>query len=149
MEQESTSDLMKILKSTEKSGFEKYEKDHLPEEPADFVAYMDAFINEKKLKRQDISQSADISRDYGYQLLSGRSRAKNRDTLLRLFFAMGLTLKEVQRALELYPQPPLYPKNRRDALLIIAFNKGNFTVDQVNEWLAAHGEPELARGKNA
>lgn len=58
---------------------------------------------------------------------------------------MKLSLKETQRALELYGLPPLYPKKVRDAILIIAINRSIGSVDEVNEILETHGEPTLSR----
>lgn len=58
---------------------------------------------------------------------------------------MGLTLKETQRALSLYEMPVLYPKHRRDALLIIALNRRITSVDTVNQWLEEAGEAPLNR----
>ncbi len=106
---------------------------------------MDFIIEEKKLKRQDIFQKADIPQKYGYKILSGESHTTDRDKLLRIFIAMGMNLKETQRALELYKMPALYPKRQRDAIIIIAINKGVSCVDTVNEWLSQYGEKELTR----
>ena len=86
-----------------------------------------------------------MPKKYGYKLLNGESHTKDRDTLLRIFIAMGMNLKEVQRALALYGMPGLYPKKRRDAIFIIAFNEGISSVDTVNSWLREYGETELTR----
>ena len=69
----------------------------------------------------------------------------DRDKLLRLFFAMGLELPQAQRGLELYGLAALYPRKKRDAILIIAFNRGISWVDQVDDLLIQHGEPPLSR----
>jgi predicted transcriptional regulator len=106
---------------------------------------MDLLISDKKLKRQDIFQKADMPQKYGYKLLSGESHTIDRDKLLRIFIAMNMTLKETQRALTLYGMPILYPKLKRDAIIIIALNKGISSVDTVNEWLIEHKEPALSR----
>jgi hypothetical protein len=145
MEQESTSELMKILKDAGKDDIGEYNSRHLSGVCSDFTVYMDSLIAEKHLKRQDIFQKADLPQKYGYKLLGGESRTRDRDKLLRIFIAMGLNLKETQRALELYGMPALYPRIRRDAVIIIAVNRGVSSVDTVNEWLSEHGENELSR----
>lgn len=145
MENESTSSLMKVLKTAGESDIREYEAKHLVGATNDFFVYIDALLSEKGLKRQDVFQKADMPRKYGYKLLSGESHTTDRDKLLRLFIAMNMTLKETQRALALYGMPALYPKLKRDAVLIIAFNKGVSSVDTVNEWLHEHGEAELTR----
>ncbi len=58
---------------------------------------------------------------------------------------MGMSLQETQRALELNEMRPLYPKDRRDMALIVAFNTGMTSVDEVNALLARHGCPALKR----
>ena len=145
MEEKSTDSLMHILQSAHAEDIDRYKETYLGDCCHSFPAYMDTLIREKALKRQDIFQRADLPWKYGYKLLSGETHTRDRDKLLRLFFAMKLNLKEVQRALALYGMPALYPKNRRDAVLIIAFNRGVCSVDTVNEWLEQHGEAELTR----
>ena len=145
MEEPSTSRLMDVLKSAGSTDLSEYEHTYLTKGCRSFPAYMDALISGKHLKRQDIFQKADVPQKYGYKLLTGESHTTDRDKLLRIFFAMEMDLKEVQRALALYPMPVLYPKNRRDAVMIIAINRRVHSVDEVNELLAAQGEEPLRR----
>lgn len=144
-QQDSTSALMEILKSADLKDIPRYSQDHLQGNITSFASYMDAIIAAKGLKRQDLFQRADLPQKYGYKLLTGERHTTDRDKILRLFFAMNLTLKEVRRGLALYGMPMLYPKRKRDAILIIAFNLGYSSVDEVNRILAEHGEPELSR----
>jgi len=143
-EKNSTSFLMDALKNAGKEELDQLSP-RLTAGDAAFPEYMDSILREKGLKRQDVFQRADLPQKYGYKLLSGESHTTDRDKLLRLFFAMGMTLRETQRALALYGLPALYPKKRRDAIFIIALNKGVSSVDTVNEWLAEYGEMELSR----
>lgn len=147
-QQYSTSMLMDVLKSADIKDIYRYSQDYISREPISFASYMDQLISAKCLKRQDIFQRADIPQKYGYKLLTGESHTNDRDKLLRLFFAMNLTLKEVRRGLELYGMPLLYPKIKRDAILIIAFNRSYSSVDDVNRILAENGEPELSRSRD-
>lgn len=143
--QYSTSVLMDVLKSADFQDIPQYSQAYLNDVNISFAAYMDELLLKKKLKRQDVLQKADIPQKYGYKLLTGERHTTDRDKLLRIFFAMHLTLKEARRGLELYKMPALYPKRRRDAILIIAFNKGYSSVDDVNKILSDHGEAELNR----
>lgn len=144
MEQESTAALMEVLKAARPGDVPGYQAKHLSQTFSNFAAYMDGLIEEKGLKRQDIFQKADLPQKYGYKLLSGESHTTDRDKLLRLFLAMGLTLVQTQRALALYGLPALYPRRRRDAILIIALNRGISSVDAVNDWLKEQGEAPLS-----
>lgn len=146
--QYSTSILMDVLKSTDVKDIDQYSQDYIAGSPTSFAAYMDEMLLTKGLKRQDVFQRADIPQKYGYKLLTGESHTTDRDKLLRIFFAMNLTLKEARRGLELYGMPMLYPKVKRDAILIIAFNRGYTSVDDVNRILAENGELELSRSRD-
>lgn len=143
MKQNSTAHLMNVLMNTEKEDIDQFTHKHLAGQFSGFPAYMDTIISKKGLKRQDIFQKADLPQKYGYKLLSGETHTTDRDKLLRIFIAMDMTLKETQRALELYGLATLYPKKKRDAIIIIAINKGISLVDTVNEWLTEQGESEL------
>ncbi len=145
MDEKDTSDLMHILQHTSPENIGAYEKAYLSHSLTDFSAYMDALIARKGMKRQTLFQKADLPQKYGYKLLSGEKRTRDRDNLLRLCIAMELTLKEVQRVLTLYKMPVLYPRLSRDAIFIIAINKGVGSVDLVNEWLREAGQPALSR----
>jgi len=143
MKEASTSRLMDVLKNTDDMTFADYEKEYLQKE-YDFVSYMDELIQEKNVKRSQLFVKADIPMKYGYKLLTRESITKDRDKLLRIFIALGMSLKEVQRALSLYGMAQLYPKNRRDVILIICFNHGINTVEEVNEKLQKEGEEPLS-----
>ena len=148
MEQESTSNLIGILKNTNEKDIDQYYKQHIESKSYhSFTAYMDDLIAKKRLKRQDILARADIPQKYGYKLLSGESRTSNRDKILRICLAMKLTLTETQRSLVLYGMHPLYPKNKRDAFLIIAINTNMYSIYDINERLVSYGLSELSTSK--
>lgn len=140
-----TSELEKFLSQAKKEDIFKFENQYLKGMNTSFPAYMDMLIEKKRMKRQDIFQKADIPQKYGYKLLTGESHTTDRDKILRLLIAMKATLKETQRALTLYGFSVLYPKVKRDAVLMIAFNKEIDSVETVNEWLEEAGEAPLSR----
>lgn len=143
MHDKSTDELMSVLQNLSiKDINDIYSEDFLGS-VRDFPALMDNIIEKKGLIRKDIFQRADIAWREGYKILRGEVRTANRDKLLRLFFAMELTLKQVQRALALYEMPQLYPRKKRDAVLIIAFNRKQYSLDRVNEKLMILGLPPL------
>ncbi len=145
MEQDSTSNLMNILKNASEKDVRQYYEQHINDKSyASFTAYMDDLIAQKQFKRQDILARADIPQKYGYKLLTGESHTTDRDKILRICIAMKLSLKEAQRALTLYGMQPLYPKNKRDVVFIIAFNKGISSVSDINQRLTELHLPELS-----
>ena len=100
-----------------------------------FMKYMTEKIKEKNLLKQDILLKADISLGYGYKLLSEEKVTKQRDVILRICYAAEFTVSEVQHALQLYHMEILYPRNPRDALLMVCFNERPGSVIDVNDLL--------------
>ena len=82
---------------------------------------------------------ADIPERYGYKLLSGEKRTRQRDVILRICYAAKFSLAETQRALKIYEMPELYAKVPRDALLMIAFNERPGSILDVNDLLNQKG----------
>ncbi|MBP8720835.1 MAG: hypothetical protein KBH72_09315, partial [Lachnospiraceae bacterium] len=76
---------------------------------------------------------------YGYKLLSGEKRTRQRDVILRICYAAKFSLAETQRALKKYEMPELYAKVPRDALLMIAFNERPGSILDVNDLLNQKG----------
>lgn len=64
---------------------------------------------------QKMFLQADIPERYGYKLLSGQKHTKQRDVILRICYAAGLSFDETQRALKKYGMVELYSEITRDA----------------------------------
>lgn len=118
MSEKSTKELNEVLGRTHLSEFDAYCKENResmnPEEGA-FCIYLKQLLVEKRLTQQSVFLKADIPERYGYKLLSGEKRTKQRDIILRICYAAELTLEETQRALKKYQMPELYAKIPRDA----------------------------------
>ena len=141
-----TEDLTAVLKKTkpeETAEVLRQQKEKLISSDRPFAEYMRQRIRDRGLKQQDLFIAADIPEGYGYKLISEQKRTRRRDVILRLCFAARLTLEETQRALELYGLAPLYPRQPRDAVCMIAANNGLHDIAAVNELLAKHGMEPL------
>jgi len=64
-----------------------------------------------------IINRADIESSYGHQIFKG-SRMPSRDKVIQLAFGFGFGLEETQTLLQVAQYSPLYPKIKRDAVLI-------------------------------
>ena len=104
-----------------------------------FAAYFAEVMAGKDLTRQQLFLKADIPERYGYKLISEEKHTRQRDVILRLCLAGAFTLVETQRALKLYGMAPLYPRERRDAVFIIAVNNGLREPEKVDELLIQNG----------
>ena len=108
-----------------------------------FSEYVHQILRQNAMTQQEVFVRADIPERYGYKLLSEEKRTKQRDYILRICYAAGMTLEETQKALTLYGMAPLYARIPRDAVLMIAFNQHKGTVLDVNALLSAHKLPTL------
>ena len=146
MDEKSTKELENVLGSTHLKDFDTYckeNKESMMAEDKLFSVYIKKLIRRKGLTQQMVFLKADIPERYGYKLLSGEKRTKQRDVILRICYGAELSLEETQRALEKYELPKLYAKIPRDALLMIAFNERPGTVLDVNEILQKNGMSPL------
>lgn len=141
--EKSTEDLMNALNSTSPSELKQYFHQQFYDGEPTFSRYIDALLLEKGLKRQDVLLKANLPQKYGYKLLSGETHTSNRDKILRICFSMEMTLKETQRTLTLYGMSELYPKAKRDVVLIVALCQKIFDIDLVNEMLKQEGMAPL------
>lgn len=135
MHPKSTDELLKVLQqvstTSELSAYNAVTQQQTPAKP--FHEYITDVMQEKKLTASQLIQSSQIPRTYGYQILSG-TKNPGRDKVLSLCLALNMPLEDTQRALLLANEGALYPKNRRDAVIIFALNK-KFSVMETNELL--------------
>ena len=146
MSEKKTQELEHVLKSTHVKNFDSYcknnAKDLMDSEDA-FPVYMKDIFREKNITQQVVFLKADIPERYGYKLLSGEKRTRQRDIILRICYAAEMSLEETQRALRKYKMPELYAKIPRDALLMIVFNERPGDIIEVNAILKEHGMEAL------
>lgn len=117
--------------------FETY-ADSIVNEEKPFATYIRACFRRKNLKQQEVFLRAEIPERYGYKLVSEEKRTRQRDYILRICYAARLTLDEAQRALILYGMAPLYPHIARDAVLMVAFNRQIYDIQEINCLLQEH-----------
>ncbi len=125
------------------AGFLKENEKELAERDRPFAAYFREVLRGKGLTRQELFLKADIPEGYGYKLIAEEKHTRQRDVILRLCLAGRLTLTETQRAMKLYGMAPLYPRQSRDAVLIIAVNSGVGDVWQTDALLRENGQAPL------
>jgi len=141
MQQKSTNELENILGKTSTSNIEEYLTENassLLTEAKPFSAYMHEMIRKYGKTQQEVFLQADLPERFGYKLLSEEKHTKQRDYILRICYAAGMTLDETQKALTLYGMAPLYARIPRDAVLMIAFNQHKGSILDVNALLASH-----------
>lgn len=105
--------------------------------------YLQQLLDEKGLERSKVVREAGLNDTFGYQIFKGTRKA-SRDKVLQLAFAMQLGLRETDRLLQAAGANELYCKNRRDAIIIFAVQKG-YTLQKVNEELYRFGKKPSAK----
>lgn len=140
MEEKSTSSLMSELMKSE--SFDCYIKANSELLKTKSVSdHIEQVIAYKGLTRADVAKASGLNVIYAYQVMAG-SRKPTRDKLLCLCKAMGLTVDEVQELLKRCGYAALYPRRKRDAVILFAWEKGTGILD-INEILFQHGEKTL------
>ena len=84
------------------------------------------YFNEYMIKKgisspARIIKDSGLSRQYAYDVINGVKNG-SRDKIIALCYAAGMSLNEVNHALTYSGHSQLYAKDKRDAVLIMAFN---------------------------
>mgnify|MGYP000763485078 CR=1 FL=1 len=95
----------------------------------------------KDLTKAELARRSGISEVYLHQVFSGR-RNPSRSRLLCLCFGLGVTLEESQELLKQCGYARLYPKNRRDAIILYGIANG-MDLFAVNDKLFVENEETL------
>lgn len=149
MGNKSTEELENVLKDVHFRDVGKYLEQGcgIIKEDRPFSVYMRTHIRKKHHSQQEVFLWADIPERYGYKLLSGEKRTRQRDVILRICYAAEFTIEETQRALKLYGMSPLYVRIPRDAVLMVLFRERPGSIHEVNEQLKAQEmEPLVQSG---
>lgn len=105
------------------------------------VAYLYQLLGERSMTLRDLIYEMPISKSYFYQITSKR-RNMGRDVAIVLSLTLNLDLDETQKLLQYSNNAVLYPKIRRDAILICCIKCG-MTYAKANEVLNKKGEKGL------
>lgn len=104
--------------------------------------YLNELLTAKGMKRSEVVRTAGLNETFGYQIFTG-ARNASRDNLLKIAFAMSLSLRETNRLLQAGGVNGLYCKNRRDAIIIFALNNG-YSFHKTEEELYRFGEATIS-----
>lgn len=140
MKPKSTGDLYQELMSD--GNIDSYLKDNTPFFTNKSITdLLSALFERKSVTKANLARKAGMSEVYLHQVFSGRRRP-SRDRLLCLCIGLDATLDETQNLLKQTVYAQLYPKRKRDAIIIygIVHNKD---LNQINDKLFAENEKTL------
>lgn len=103
--------------------------------------YLHELLEIKGIKRADVVRASGLNGTVVYDIFAGKSRP-GRDHAIMLAVGMGCTLRETQRLLRLAGVSELWPKTRRDAIIIWCIEHG-FDRSGIDDELWNMGEKTL------
>lgn len=106
-----------------------------------FHEYLFQLAEQRSLNAAQLGKMALLSRSFSYQILSGE-RIPKRDIILRIAVALSLDISETQRLLCLASRGGLYPKIKRDSVIIFCL-KNNYDIYKTDEILISLGQQPL------
>ena len=139
--QKSTTELLNELKNFD--SFKEYEKINENSMINKTLSqYLCDLLEEKHLKKSDVIRKGELNESYAYQMFSGVKSTPSKDKLICLSIGMDLSVDETNSLLKLAGLSPLYPRIKRDSIIIINMNNKKSVVE-INEELYNEGEETL------
>lgn len=139
--EKSTSELMRELETDGMSLEEYLENNPDTIESADLKKQWHYLIEKSNLSSFDIINRSEFAYAYYYEVVGGK-KIPSRDKVIRLILAMHAELDDCQKTLRICGLSELYPRIRRDSIIIYAVNH-KLTVYELNELLFIQKENEL------
>ena len=103
--------------------------------------FWETAIEKSGYSKSNIINKSDFSYCYFYDVINGR-KIPGRDKIIRLILTMHLSVDECQEALRISGRSALYPRIRRDAIILFAISN-RYSIYQLSELLADAGEEPL------
>ena len=139
--QKSTTELLNELKNFD--SFKEYEKINKNSMINKTLSqYLCDLLEEKHLKKSDVIRKGELNESYAYQMFSGVKSTPSKDKLICLSIGMDLSVDETNSLLKLAGLSPLYPRIKRDSIIIINMNNKKSVVE-INVELYNEGEETL------
>ena len=117
-------------------------EDFINQHPAskrELAPYLNEMLVAHGKERNEVIHASNLDHTYAYQILAGTRANPSRNKILQLAFAIGLTPRETDRALQAAGASHLYCKDRRDAIIIFCLDRG-VELQETNETLYRLGE---------
>ncbi len=99
--------------------------------------HLNRLLEQKGKRKADVVRGSLLDRGYGYQIFAGE-KTPSRDKLIALAFGLRLSAEETQKMLKLSGNRELYPRDKRDALILFAIQHGK-DINDANERLIDYG----------
>lgn len=120
--------------------------DYMNENESSFVYhtlndFWDSMCDKSGMSKSNIINKSEFNYSFFYDVINGR-KIPARDKIIRLALTMDLNLDDCQQALRLSDKALLYPRIKRDSIIIFAVNN-SLTILECNELLNKFNEETL------
>ena len=102
---------------------------------------LNRIFEKRNISKATLAKQACMSEIYLHQIFAGR-RNPSRNRLICLCYGLNATLEETQEIMKHCSLAPLYPKNRRDAIIIYGLTH-NTSLFDINDKLFTENEETL------
>ena len=89
----------------------------------ELTAYLEQLRAEQGMSKADVIRESELNSTFVYDMFQGKSKP-GRDNAIKLAFGLRCSLKQAQRLLRLSGMAELWPKKRRDAIIIWCIEQG-------------------------
>lgn len=110
------------------------EKELIQEGPGDYLYHL---LDEKKITATQAAQRSLLSKSQVYNILNNQTNP-SREFVIQLSFGVQTTLEQTQQMLRLSNNQCLYPRVKRDAVLIFAL-ENRLSLEDTHELLVKRG----------
>lgn len=107
--------LRELFKAASPEKFLQQYEDDL--DSTSLASHLQRLCQEKGILPADIIRKANLETSYGYQIFKG-TRNPSRDVLLQIAFGFEMTINQAQTLLRYGKMSTLYPRVKRDAVII-------------------------------
>ena len=142
MKDKSTDDINKELQNINPDKLGQYYKDnrkYMVDDKKASYYYMKDTIEGKNIKMKDIYIAMGVSEKWGSSIFRQERHTKDRDVIIRMGVAGHLTQDELSKGLKYYGMQPLYPKDKRDACIIVALKNRIYDFARIDDMLEEIG----------
>ena len=102
-----------------------------------FQQFLISLIDNSHVSKSTVIKNSNIDRVYGYEILNGK-KIPARDKVIAIAFSLHLDLQTTQRLLKTAYHRELYPRDKRDAVIIHA-NQKSLNLLNLNSLLFEKG----------
>jgi transcriptional regulator with XRE-family HTH domain len=137
-----TSELLaKLFKTKNVKSFIKQHSKEMDQ--ISLCAYLEKICKEKEMLPGHVIKRSGIERTYGHQIFNGR-RKPSRDKIIQLALGFQMNVDEAQELLKAARKSTLYPKIKRDTVIIFALTH-EISVDDTQATLFELSLPVLEK----